>query len=706
MSKNNKFLTISIVLGAMFFNISSSAMENNKQEKKQENSNGTINIIKNQIGEKKEDVSSLKNEIREIGGKEEKTKKTEGVSKKFKEDEDLKLKENLFNKEESKNLLKSRYEEKLFIKNIKAILEKIKIENKKKLEKGFLDILEGRKCSENLDYIISLKIKIDENYFKKLIKLLHMALKEGTLNKNIDEIINLIKDFEESNDISLFIEKFKEYVDKKFMLIEKTECVSLNLKEISGDGIQKNIDVFLNELKSYVSSSSCEKLKYYLSNKEIEKEFINHVLQLIDRYKLTFFEELEYLTQNFNEIKEGEELRLFLIGLKDKNLTQEDTEKILEIAGKYIDKDSFNMFSYLLKPIEKNKTNINNIHIQNIIKLAENIKFKFLERVRKAIKEEYEEKIFIDEIKTTLIKLKADLNKNVSNLQRKRRENSNFEENLNYLIKTLAGKFIIERRNEQLEILFRILPVESLEKFIDEIINLAENNGKINFLLEFKNLIFEECKKPNEEVFIEEIQKTLIDLKNSLNKKMSSKKEERDEYFENLKKLTRKLCFNGINLEKVKEIILMLRGSSLYYEEDFINRCLNLLKRNDVNFLTTIGIMSDNEPKRREINKKIKEILKKLDTSTMNQLSEKEREEFKENAKIIFILDTQPYLADFKYVNISECVDAAFIHSNMRLTIKIKKNNNEGYFLNYKIEEIVNDSQDNIDFVDGETDAE
>ena len=706
MSKNNKFLTISIVLGAMFFNISSSAMENNKQEKKQENSNGTINIIKSQIGEKKEDGNNIKNEIREIGGKEEKTKKIEGVSKKFKEDEDLKSKENLFNKEESKNLLKSRYEEKLFIKNIKAILEKIKIENKKKLEKDFLDILEDRKCSENLDYIISLKIKIDENYFKKLIKLLHMALEEGTLNKNIDEIINLIKDFEESNDISLFIEKFKEYVDKKFMLIEKTECVGLNLKKISGDGTQKNIDVFLNELKSYVSSSSFKKLKYYLSNKEIEKEFINHVLQLIDRYKLTFFEELEYLTQNFNEIKEGEELRLFLIGLKDKNLKQEDTEKILEITGKYIDEDSFNMFSYLLKPIEKNKTNINNIHIKNIIKLAENIKFKFLERIRKTIKEEYEEKIFIDEIKTTLIKLKTDLNKNVSNLQRKRRENLKFEENLDYLIKTLAGKFIIERRNEQLEILFRILPVESLEKFIDEIINLAENNGKINFLLEFKNLIFEECKKPNEEVFIEEIQKTLIDLKNSLNKKMSSKKEERDEYFENLKKLTRKLCFNGINLEKVKEIILMLRGSSLYYEEDFINRCLNLLKRNDVNFLTTIGIMSDNEPKRREINKKIKEILKKLDTSTMNQLSEKEREEFKENAKIIFILDTQPYLADFKYVNISECVDAAFINSNMRLTIKIKKNNNEGYFLNYKIEEIVNDSQDNIDFVDGETDAE
>ncbi len=64
MSKNNKFLIISIVLGVMFFNISSSAMESSNHEKKQENSN-EINILKGQDNKKKEDVSSLKNEIKE-----------------------------------------------------------------------------------------------------------------------------------------------------------------------------------------------------------------------------------------------------------------------------------------------------------------------------------------------------------------------------------------------------------------------------------------------------------------------------------------------------------------------------------------------------------------------------------------------------------------------------------------------------------------
>ena len=64
MSINNKFLIISIVLGVMFFNISSSAMESSNHEKKQENLN-EINILKGQDNEKKEDVSSLKNEIKE-----------------------------------------------------------------------------------------------------------------------------------------------------------------------------------------------------------------------------------------------------------------------------------------------------------------------------------------------------------------------------------------------------------------------------------------------------------------------------------------------------------------------------------------------------------------------------------------------------------------------------------------------------------------
>ncbi len=53
MLKNNKFLIISIVLGTMFFNISSSAMESNNHGKKQENLNED-NILKIQSDEEKE----------------------------------------------------------------------------------------------------------------------------------------------------------------------------------------------------------------------------------------------------------------------------------------------------------------------------------------------------------------------------------------------------------------------------------------------------------------------------------------------------------------------------------------------------------------------------------------------------------------------------------------------------------------------------
>ena len=169
MSINNKFLVISIVLGVMFFNISSSAMENINQEKKQENLN-EANIIKSQNNEKKEDGSNIKNEVKEN--------------------------ENKIKYEENKN------ESKIIIKNEKEN----KIEEK------------AEETEENLRELGYGDIEKDQQETKEWIK--HWGIDNKEIynemkNNKYDDLLDCIKKYIMQKNRNL-IECIKECENKKF----------------------------------------------------------------------------------------------------------------------------------------------------------------------------------------------------------------------------------------------------------------------------------------------------------------------------------------------------------------------------------------------------------------------------------------------------------------------------------------------------------
>ena len=701
MSKNNKFLITSIFLSMMFFCVSVGAMKDDVKETRQENSDKSKIVLKNFVDDENKESVNLKNETNENNKNEikEKIKKIDGVVKEFKYDDfdDLKIKDKITknevlnqkvekntydNNKEDINKIKDRYEEKIYIRRFKTELKAINTVDREKLKKVFFNILENKKgkeeCLEDVECLFFIKNDIDKidrgegNYFKKFIKYLYLSLEEGILTENIDKIIDSIKDLK---DFDLFIKKIKEYLDNKFMLLEKIDQIALNLTSINNNNeMQRNADILLCETEGYINENNHEKLKYYLFGKDgkdiknINKRFIYNILKLVNEYKLTFFEKLENLLQNFDEIEKEEELKSILLNLKDEGLIQEDVKKILKEAGEYIDKDSFNKFSYLLEPVEKN---INNNSRKNIIHLAENNKSKFLEELKKMIEKEYDEKIFMNEIKIVLNKLISYFDEyNIVDKEK-------FEEAYNHLIKILKGKFDIERRREQLEILFHSFSGEKLKKFIEKIIKIAEKKGKSKFLIKFEKLIFKECTKPNEKELIEEIQKILSDMKDNLKDKIvlennlvKLKEESAKKYYENMNKLSKILLESGVQYEEIEKMREILYKSEFYQMVDFINRCIIFTKRNNVNFLTIVGILIDNEKERRELEKEVDSALK---LSGNGKLSEDEQKKIQHNVKILYMLYNHPLISDAKYNDFYDNIDDLLLKSNLMLKVVMIK---------------------------------
>lgn len=351
------------------------------------------------------------------------------------------------------------------IREVRKILEKIKGEDKKKLEQDFLNILENNKEYSKLEYLNVLKDKIDikkyneqGSYFKKFIRFLYLASREEILDKSIDEIINSTKGLFQFN---LFIRKFRKVLDEKFEIIEKLEDMKTNLQNIKkGNEVEKNVDNVLHIIKGKINYESYVNFKLHLfgmdsnenifkyslseNSKKVNNTYIDHVIMLIDNYKLTFFEKLEKLIKGeLAKTAERHNIKFLLIGMKKNDLTDEYYEKILNEFGKSFDKDKLHKLEYLLKSSEHNEKKYDKSYVGNLIHLAENCDYNFFKQLKKEIEKGYEKKQF--ECKTKKI-----LNNIKEKLRQIEKENvdcvivnhmSELEEYERELVNVIKGKF-------------------------------------------------------------------------------------------------------------------------------------------------------------------------------------------------------------------------------------------------------------------------
>ena len=390
------------------------------------------------------------------------------------------------------DIVEQDYKNMQFIDKVKQSLEKIKKEDKKRLENDFLNILKNDVEYSKLGYLEILKQEIEKvidykegDYFKKIIKFLYLSLKEGILDKNIDEFIKTLDNLSEFN---FNINIFKEFLDEKDKFIKKVECIEKNLKNIkSRYEVESSINIILAIIKNNVDNESYVNFKFYLFGmgdnkdeimcpsseklKNVNDKYVNYVDLLISDYKLCFFEKLERLMkEEIAEIKDEDNIKNLFKEMKGKELTSNKLKEISDKVRKYIDEDSFKKLQYLFM-IDEGQKKFNDLHINKLIYLSESCEYYFFRQLKKIIGKECEEKESIDKTKKILSKLKEILNKKILNKESLDKESLNKEsldkESLNKesLNKESLDKGSLNKESLNKEILNKkILNKESLNK--------------------------------------------------------------------------------------------------------------------------------------------------------------------------------------------------------------------------------------------------
>ncbi len=430
MSRNNKFLVISVFLGTMFFSVSSGAMENKNQEIEQENSNEINNTLKDyEYGEKKEGGNNLKNEIKESDNKVEnninKNKEKENESKiilnnkieNSSENQENKIKSEEELREELKNYgygvtkgqqqktkewieswgfdngliyrkmqtrkykdilecLKELIEEKIkefrdHIKELKEILFKCEIS-----ERPF-DFYENfyKPCNEGFD------IKLDEENFNRTLKLIQeKGLSESLIVDFIENRLPFLqKILYEIDDYSQLIENAYNYYiyDKSCRFIENGYC----------EGIGKDKKYY-----NIYTLSSIEILKK--EYEEIKKE-VGEFEELTNSDSSDVEEDIKNLNNKIdnsnNEIINWAKVFIDMWGGSLDSLYNKNKIVNLKDIKKHVKKiviNNYNIFNKILERFEKYKFEFENIGIEKSIIVDKSKFFNFKKELKKIIDEE------------------------------------------------------------------------------------------------------------------------------------------------------------------------------------------------------------------------------------------------------------------------------------------------------------------------------
>ncbi len=338
-----------------------------------------------------------------------------------------------------------------------------------------------------------------------------------SLNEELDKFVDELMDITNKNpDVFSFWEALIDLLKQKYRYRASIDKIAKSIvKETFATSFnQKNIDNIIKVLNGSVDKERLEKIEIYLTQelRKNKKELIfRDILKyLAENYRLDFFKNLDYVVENFEMIKEIEELNSNLLLLAEERNKERIKNRIMNAVEKIkenINPNSFNKLENSIKKfIENGETvGVDWNYLLNISDFMNTYKYQFylyrkpsgketakdvkqniFKVVEEAIEKYHDEKTLILDIKAIVDNIKTAFEKkDTDGMRKSMREFSN----------RMKGSISEELRAKLEDLMLnRLKRGGMIQKFIIQVIIFAEK-GRECFLRNFNRFIDSKIKQ-------------------------------------------------------------------------------------------------------------------------------------------------------------------------------------------------------------------